>query len=125
MPTPGGLLDQHRLGGADEGAGGQGIDARALDRRLEREVEVGQGLAAGQAREAQRGAHAAAFAGLVFGIEQRVEDRVRRLALLDRLAEHGFELVGGVGQAQSEQAFAGAVEVELAPAHRATSARAA
>jgi hypothetical protein len=44
LADPGRALDQYGLGGTDEGAGGQGVDARALDRRLEREVEVSQCL---------------------------------------------------------------------------------
>ena len=118
-------LDQDGLGRTDVGAGGQGIDARALDRGLEREVEVGQRLAVGQARQPQCGAHAPSFARLVLGLEQRIDHGVGRMAFLDRFAEQRLELVGRVRQAQAEQALAGAVDIEPAPAHRATSASAA
>ena len=60
-----------------------------------------------------------------FGEAICIDHGVGRMAFLDRFAEQRLELVGRVRQAQAEQALAGAVDIEPAPAHRATSASAA
>jgi len=125
LADAGRALDEHGLAGADVGAGGQRVDAGALHGGLEGEVEVGQREAGRQAGQPKRGAHATRFAALVLGVEHLVEEGVGRDGLLDGLAEHRFELVGGVGQAQRDEPLAGVVDVELALAHRAASASAA
>lgn len=87
FPHTGRALDQQRLLGADPGAGGQRLDARALHGRLERDFEARQRLAGGQRRQAQCGAHAALLACGELVVEQAVEHPVRSELVSGGLAE--------------------------------------
>ena len=71
-------LDQERAVLADPLAGRQRLDAAALERRLEGEVEVGQRLSGRQPREHERGPHPPLVALAQLVLEQPVEEAVRR-----------------------------------------------
>jgi hypothetical protein len=120
-------LEQDGLGVAHPGAGGQRVDVRALDRRLEGEVEVLERLAERQVGDLERGLHPPLLAAGELGGQQLVEEGVRRDLGTDRLAEQLPEPLGGIAAAEREQPLARGVDVEpgLRRAHRATSARSA
>lgn len=70
-------LDQRRFGGADESAGGKGLDARAFDRRLEGEVEIRQRESCGKVRQSQGRLDAPGLAFLILGLQECVEKAMR------------------------------------------------
>ena len=118
---------EDHFGAADPGAGGQGVDPGAFDRRLEGEGEVLQGLAGRQVGEPQRGPDPALLAPFLLDAEQLVEERVRGQLGADRVRQRLLEGLAGMRQPQDIQAFPGGVDVQPGPgpAHRAASARAA
>ena len=77
LPTPGGPWISRVRFSRIHWTGGQRLDAAALDRGLESEVEVGQGLARWAGRELQRGAMRRSSRG-EFDVEQPVEEPVGR-----------------------------------------------
>jgi hypothetical protein len=127
LPTPGGPLQEDRLAVAHPGAGGERVDARALDRRLEGEIEGLERLADRQVRDLERGLHPPLLPAGQLRREQPVEEGVRRDLAAHRLAQQGPELLGGVAAAERQQPVPGRVDVEprLRRAHRAASASAA
>jgi len=120
-------LDQNGLRVAHPSTGGQRVDPGTLDRGLEGEVEILEGLANRQIGQSQRGLHPPLLAPRQLGQQQPVEERVRWHLLAHRLGQQWIQLLGRVGAAQGQQALPCRVDVEPRPpgAHRATSASAA
>src|SRR4051794_32348920 len=118
---------QHRFRRADPSTGGQRVDARALDGRLESEVEVLQRLAGRQVGQLQRGLHPPRLAAGQLRLEQDVEEGMRCDLLAHGVTQHLVEMIGGMGTTQSHKPLAGGINVELrlGRVHRATSAKAA
>jgi hypothetical protein len=123
LADPGRTLDQHRLGPAHPGAGGERFDARALDRRLEGEIEVGECLPGRETREPQCRLHPARFPPRALGAEQRLEELVRGDGFAHRLGEQRVELFGGMDATELDQLLAGTIDIEFLSgrAHRAPS----
>src|SRR3954451_23765833 len=107
--------------------GGQRVNPRALNRRLEGKVEVLQGLAGRQVGQLQRRLHPPRLAAGQLRLKQDVEESMRRDLLAHSVTQHLVEMIGGMGTAQSHKPLTGGVNVELRlrRVHRATSAKAA
>jgi len=120
-------LQQDRLAVAHPGAGRKRVDARALDRRLEGEVEILQRLPDRQVGDLERGLHPPFLAPGQLRCKQPVEKRVRRDLAAHRLTQQMIELLGRIAAAERQQPLPGGVHIEprLHGAHRATSASAA
>ena len=128
FPHTRGSLDEEGLAGAQPGAGGQGLDARALDGGLEGEVEVAERLAGGQAGELERGADAPLLAfGELVG-QQAIQEGVRGQLLAVGLGQPLGQVLCGVHEACAPKLLGGGIEIHPGArpgAHRATSASAA
>jgi hypothetical protein len=120
-------LDQNGLRVAHPSTGGQRVDSRTLDRGLEGEVEILEGLANWQIGQSKRRLHPPCLAAGEFGLQQRLQKSVRGHLGAHRFAQDMVELLGRIAAAKRHKPLSGRIDIELRPGsvHRATSASAA
>ena len=127
-------LQETRLGVADPGAGGQRLDARARDRRLEGEVEVLQrlaggevwpveGLAGGELRGLQHRRDPPLLPAGSLRAQEPVEKDMGGPLGAHGVSQQALQRIDGVTEAERREFLARRVDVELhaGRGHRATS----
>ena len=132
LADTGRALNQQGVALADPGTGAERLDAATLDRRLEGEVEVAQGVPTRKPGQAQGRLDPPLFTTVELDSEQLIEKSLGRDGVLDRSRHLIPQDLRGMGQAQVLKALARDIEIELvrgglalARAHRATAARSA
>jgi hypothetical protein len=124
LSHPGRALHQDDLGVPDPGAGRQGFDPGALDRRLEGEVEGLERLTRRDLRGFQHGPDAPLLSTGSLRIEEAIEKDVGGQFAAHGLGQQPLQSVHGVPETEQSQLVSRRVDVEphARGSHRATSA---